>query len=118
MPRPSRSTRRRWRSPPPAHRRPPDTAESYNNLAYNLDAQGKYAQAQPLYEKALEISRRLLTDNHPDTAISYNNVAMNLNAQGKYAQAQPLFEKALEIYRRLLTDDHPDTARGYNNAGV
>ena len=46
----------------------PHTAVSYNNLAYNLDAQGKYAQAQPLYEKALEIHRRLLTDDHPDTA--------------------------------------------------
>ena len=37
------------------------------------------------YEKALEIRRRLLTDDHPDTAQSYNNVAANLNAQGKYA---------------------------------
>ena len=84
-------------------------------MAVNLNAQGKYAQAQPLFEKALEIRRRLLTDDHPATAVSYNNVASNLNAQGKYAQAQPLFEKALEIDRRLLTDDHPITARGYDN---
>ncbi len=62
-----------------------------------LNVQGKYAQAQPLAEKALEIRRRLLTDDHPDTANSYNEVAYTLNAQGKYAQAQPLFEKALEI---------------------
>ena len=97
--------------PPTAHRRTtPTPPNSYNNVAYNLNAQGKYAQAQPLYEKALEIRRRLLTDDHPDTANSYNNVAANLNAQGKYAQAQPLYEKALEIHRRLLTDDHPDTA--------
>ena len=76
---------------------------------------GSTRQAQPLFEKALEIRRRLLTDDHPDTAQSYNNVAANLNAQGKYAAAQPLFEKALEIRRRLLTDDHPDTAQSYNN---
>ena len=56
----------------------------------------------PLYEKALEIHRRLLTDDHPDTAKSYGNLAVNLNAQGKYAEAQPLYEKALEIHRRLL----------------
>ena len=31
----------------------------------NLNAQGKYALAQPLFEKALEIRRRLLTDEHP-----------------------------------------------------
>jgi tetratricopeptide (TPR) repeat protein len=57
-------------------------------VASNLNAQGKYAQAQPLFEKALEIWHRLLTDNHPDTAQSYNNVAANLNAQGKYLEAR------------------------------
>ena len=86
---------------------------SYNNLAANLAYQGKYAAAQPLYEKALEINRRLLTDDHPQTALSYINLALNLNAQGKSAAAQPLFEKALEINRRLLTDEHPVIARGY-----
>jgi tetratricopeptide (TPR) repeat protein len=86
-----------------------------NEQAGALFAQGKYVLAQPLSEKALEIRRRLLTDNHPETATIYKNVALNLSAQGKYVQAQPLFEKALGIRRRLLTDDHPDTAAGYNN---
>jgi CHAT domain-containing protein/Flp pilus assembly protein TadD len=80
-----------------------------------LFAQGKYAEAQPLFENVLEIRRRLLTDEHPLTATGYGNVATNLNAQGKYARAQPLFEKALEIDRRLLTDEHPDTAQSYND---
>ena len=63
------------------------SANTMNVQAQTLQAQGKYAQAQPLYEKALEICRRLLTDEHPHTAISYSGVAANLNAQGKYAQA-------------------------------
>ncbi len=96
----------------------PTTAESYNNLAFNLNKQGRSAAAQPLYEKALEIWRRLLTDDHPETATSYNNVAANLKAQGKYASAQPLYEKALEIRRRLLTDDHLDTAHSHNNVAA
>jgi len=91
------------------------SASAINEQAQALNAQGKFAQAQPLYEKALEIRRRLLTDDHPDTAVSYNSVAFNLNTQGKFAQAKPLCEKALEINRRLLTDDHPDTAITYNN---
>jgi len=80
-----------------------------------LNSQGKYAQAQPIYEKVLEIRRRLLTDDNPHTAAGYNNLAFNLAAQGKLAQAQPLYEKALEINRRLLTDDNPHTAVSYNN---
>ena len=84
-------------------------------MALNLKAQGKYIQAQPLYEKTLAIRRRLLTDDHPSTANSYSSVACILDAQGKYAQAQPLLEKALEIHYRLLTNDHPTTAGSYNN---
>jgi tetratricopeptide (TPR) repeat protein len=51
--------------------------------AETLYARGKFAQAQRLSEKALEISRRLLTDDNPETANSYNILALNLNAQGK-----------------------------------
>jgi CHAT domain-containing protein/Tfp pilus assembly protein PilF len=91
------------------------SARTMHVKALALDAQGKYAQAQPLFEKALEINRRPLTDAHPATAGSYNHLATNLQGQGKYTQAQPLYEKALEIKRRLLTDDHPATAAGYNN---
>jgi len=91
------------------------TAGTMNEQGKTLYAQRKYAQAQPLLEKALEIRRRLITDDHPDTAEIYKNVAYILNARGRYAQAQPLFEKALEINRRVLTDDQPDTAGSYNN---
>jgi len=91
------------------------SVNTMDEQAETFYAQGKYAEAQPLLEKALEISRRLLTDDHPDTANSYNDLAANLNAQGKYAQAQPLFEKALAISRRLLTDDHPTTAKSYSD---
>ena len=59
-----------------------------------LNAQGKYAEAEPLYEKALQIRRRLLADDHASTASTYNEVAANLYYQGKFAQAQPLCEKA------------------------
>jgi CHAT domain-containing protein/tetratricopeptide (TPR) repeat protein len=84
-------------------------------VASNLNNQGRYAAAQPSYEKALEIRRRLLTDDDPRTASSYNNLGMNFNAQGKYPDAQPRLEKALEIRRRMLTDDHPETAQSYDN---
>jgi len=94
------------------------SSRTMNEQAETLLAQGKYAQALPLFEKALEINRRLLTDEHPDTAVTYGNVAKDLYAQGKYTQAQPLFEKALGTQRRLLTDDHPDTATTYNNVAV
>lgn len=53
------------------------TATSYNSVAYNLNTQGKSAEARPLYQKALEISCKVLGEHHPDTATSYNNLARN-----------------------------------------
>ena len=67
-----------------------------------------------MFEKALEIRRRLLSDDHPQTAKSYDNLADNLRHQGKYTSAQPLHEKVLEICRRLLADDHLKTAGACN----
>ena len=64
--------------------------------------QKKYAKAQLLHEKALEINRRTLNDDHILTANSYSDLAVNLNAQGKYALAQRKFRKALEIRRLQL----------------
>jgi hypothetical protein len=59
------------------------SAKTMNGQAETLYTQGKSSQAQPLYEKALEIRRRRLTDDHPVTARSYGSVASNLAAQGK-----------------------------------
>ncbi|MBI1916311.1 MAG: tetratricopeptide repeat protein, partial [Planctomycetes bacterium] len=46
----------------------PHTAQSYDNIAANLNAQGKYAEAAPLLQKALDICRKALGEDHPDTA--------------------------------------------------
>jgi tetratricopeptide (TPR) repeat protein len=92
-----------------------ESSNTMNDQAVSLHAQGKFVAAQPLYEKALEIRRRLLGHDYPVTGTAYNNLAHNLYEHGKYAQAQLLYERALEIYRRLLTDDHPFIATSYNN---
>ncbi len=73
-----------------------DTASSYAWLAYHLNAHGKYAEAQLLYEKASQIYRRLLTDLHPDTALGFNNLANNLCAQGRYLEVQDRWLSAVK----------------------
>jgi tetratricopeptide (TPR) repeat protein len=49
----------------PAHL---DTASSLNNLAWLYQQQGKYAEAQPLYQRALAIREQQLGPDHPDVA--------------------------------------------------
>jgi len=38
----------------------------------NLGVQGKYAEAQPLLQKNLDLSIEFLGEQHPYTALSYN----------------------------------------------
>ena len=66
-------------------------ARAANALARNLNAQGRYAKAEPLFRKGLEINERVLGPDHPDTATSYNNVAANLYGQSKPTEAAPMF---------------------------
>jgi tetratricopeptide (TPR) repeat protein len=60
-----------------------------------------------LYQKALDICRKALGEEHPSTATTYNNVAGNLSAQGKYAEAGPLYREALDIWRKALLPVRP-----------
>ncbi len=99
-------------------RRQQQIAVQANREGVQLNAKGRYAEAQTLLQKALEIRRRVLGEDHPATATSLNNVAYNFADQGKAAEAQTLLQKALEIRRRVLGEDHPDTAASYNNMAM
>jgi tetratricopeptide (TPR) repeat protein len=93
----------------------PQTATEYNHVAFNLQAQVKYAEAESLFRRALAIRQMVLGEDHPDTASSYNFVAYNLQTQGKYADAEPFFRRALAIRRKVLGEEHPQTALSFSN---
>jgi tetratricopeptide (TPR) repeat protein len=80
-----------------------------------LIGRGRYREAQPILETVLEVSRKVLGEEHPFTGRSYNNVAFSLDKQGKYVAAEASYRKGLAINRKLLGEDHPDTATNYNN---
>jgi tetratricopeptide (TPR) repeat protein len=82
---------------------------SLNNLASLYKSQGKYNQAEPLYQQALALLQKLLGDDHPDVAFSLNNLAELYYSQGKYKEAEPLYEQALNIFEQRLGVDHPHT---------
>jgi hypothetical protein len=70
-------------------------------VAFNLNAQGRYAEALPFCERARTIWRRVLGEDHPDTAKSYNNVAANLSAQAHYAEAETNWTVAAAAFDKL-----------------
>ena len=93
----------------------PDVAQSLNNLALLYYHQGRYADAEPLYKRAIALNEKALGPDHPDVASSLNNLAALYQAQGRYAEAEPLYERSLAIQEKALGPDHPDVARSLNN---
>ncbi|MGB3293029.1 MAG: tetratricopeptide repeat protein [Phormidesmis sp.] len=92
-----------------------DYASSLDWLANVYQNQGRHEQAEPLYEQALALRRKLLGEEHPDVANSLNNLAALYDSQGRYEQAEPLYEQALALRCKLLGEEHSDVAASLNN---
>ncbi|CAB1104153.1 unnamed protein product [Ectocarpus sp. CCAP 1310/34] len=94
--------------------------------------EGKYAEADPLFLRAIDIRERTLDPDHHDLAVWLGNRAVLLanqsflawktvlkrfpiTLQGKYAEADPLILRAMDIGKSPLGPDHPDLALWLGN---
>lgn len=62
--------------------------------------QHRYAEAQPLVERALGIWEKTLGPQHPEMATALINLAAIYHAQQRYAAAEPLYRRALAIMEK------------------
>jgi eukaryotic-like serine/threonine-protein kinase len=74
-------------------------------------AAGQYAKAEPLFDNVVQVSRRVLGEEHPSTLTYINNLAALYQDQGQFARAEPLFAQSVQISRRVLGDEHPSTLK-------
>src|SRR5262245_21803932 len=76
---------------------------------------GKFDEAIPLVERALEIRKKLLGPGHHDVAAAIIGLANLYRDKSEYAKAEPLYRQGLDISEKALGPDHPDLARAINN---
>jgi len=86
-----------------------------NQAGLYLHDHARFAEAEPLYQRALAIREKALGPEHPDVAQSLNNLALLYDSQGKYAEAEPLYRRAREIWGQVLGPDHPNVATVLEN---
>ena len=70
-------------------------AATLTNQAERYKEEGRFADAEPLYKRALAIFEKALGPDHPSVASALNNLADLYSAQGRYADAEPLYKRAL-----------------------
>jgi tetratricopeptide (TPR) repeat protein len=81
-----------------------------NQQVYQLIAQGKYQEAIPIAERAVELANRVYGPENLGMAQSLNNLALVYQDMGEYAKAETLYQETLRICQKLPGREHPDTA--------
>ncbi len=96
---------------------PPALAESDRvGLQAVSDLQaGRYAQAEPLFLRALALRESVLGPDHPAVVTSLNNLALLYKVQGRYSEAERLFRRGLEASERTQGREHPETLISVSN---
>ncbi len=85
-----------------------------NNVANVHHMQGKYADAEELYRRALAIREKALGVGHLDVAQTLYNLALTYWKNGKHADAVGLYKRALAIREKRLGASHLDVAQTLN----
>ena len=78
-----------------------------NETALYHKARAAWAEAEPLFQRALTIREKALGPEHPDLAISLNDLAALYQDISRFAEAEPLFQRALTIREKILDPEHP-----------
>ncbi len=84
-------------------------------IADRLEDKASYAEALPLYHRALSIKEKALGPEHSEVGGTLNYLAVLYGSIGEYAKALPLFNRALSIREKALGPEHPDVGQALHN---
>ncbi len=90
-------------------------AQYYSKAGDYFAEKYDFTKAETNLNRALEIHKRILGEEHPDTASSINLLACMFYVLGQNDRAELLFQTAFNIREKVLGSDHPDTALSLNN---
>jgi eukaryotic-like serine/threonine-protein kinase len=97
---------------------PADISTLLDDLANVYADQQQWLLAKQTYERALEIDRRVLGDDHPRIAERLANLAIVAQNLGDLKLAETLFQDAIRRYEQAYGDQHPDTGAARGNYGL
>ncbi|KAH8794724.1 hypothetical protein BGZ57DRAFT_1012390 [Hyaloscypha finlandica] len=80
--------------------------------------QGKLAEAEAMYDRALQGYEEALGPDHISTLNAVNNLGVLYTNQGKLAKAEEMYIRALQGKEEALGPDHISTLNAVNNLGI
>jgi len=94
---------------------PSDDLQSLLRQASKSFEEGKYAEAEALYKRAIPIAERMLGPDHLQLAMLLSNLGAAYFRQERFQEAEPLEKRALAIREKALPPDHPDVVSSLDN---
>jgi serine/threonine protein kinase/Tfp pilus assembly protein PilF len=95
-----------------------DVSAVLDDLAQMYSREQQWALAKQTYERALEVDRRVLGDDHPRVAMHLHNLAVVAQNMGDLKLAESLYRDAIQRQERAYGDQHPQTATAKGNYGL
>ena len=100
----------------------PENENSYlaglHNLGILYADQGRLAEAEAMYERALAGKEKALGAEHPSTLSTVGNLGILYTNQGRLAEAEAMYERALAGKEKALGAEHASTLDTVNNLGL
>jgi non-specific serine/threonine protein kinase/serine/threonine-protein kinase len=75
----------------------------------------RYAQAESLMKRSIDVQTGRLGPDHSDLAPALNNLGALYWTMERYTDALPLYERVRKTFERTLDPSHPDIAAVYSN---
>ena len=94
---------------------PTELGVACNFLSEQYYLSGRLSDAEPVYERTLEVRRATLPRGHRLIGEMVNRLAVIKSARGAYKEADVLFREALSILEQTYGADHPEVARVLND---
>jgi serine/threonine protein kinase/Tfp pilus assembly protein PilF len=86
-------------------------AEMMDTMAHTYRNLGLYSSAHALYERALEIQKRVLGPQNPATLQSQYGLAWALRGENRFAEAETLIRATFDAQRQVLGPNNVSTLR-------
>ena len=89
-----------------------------SNLASALEGQGKYEEAELLYQLVVEAAKKDLGERNVWTLTYMNNLALVLQRRGKYTTAEDMHRQELELSKKIYGEKNQHTLKSMGNLAI
>jgi tetratricopeptide (TPR) repeat protein len=90
---------------------------SLTGLGLAYSAQRRFAEAEPILQRAVTVKENVLGPDHPDFARALLDLGTLYRLKNEHAKAEPPIRRAVAILEKALGPEHPEVAGNLTNLG-